>query len=393
MLVKRKTNNFEPYNTEREGNLITKENKMKIGTAGTIKWTYDGGTLILEPVDGKEGVCKESLLNAFDDIFQETETIETKGILHFTGTSLKRAFYEFSNLKTANLSAFETSQATNMSYMFDECSSLTSLDISSFDTGNVRDMHLMFFKCSSLTSLDVSNFDTSDVIDMDSMFRGCYKLTSLDVSSFDTNSVRDMHLMFSDCHSLTSLDLSNFDTSKAEDMSYMFQGCTELTSLDISNFNFENVSDAGRLFYLCGNLVDLDVPDDIKGEAEKLTTIAVFNDLFPENTANQNIGAAHKIFEVLERTNGLHFTKEREQLNNLDSEVVFDDLIICVAKILARKEHKKLLDIFAILNDQRVLKNIESRSVDDIVSTFKNNGTVSSINAYLNGVPLEDILA
>ncbi len=49
-------------------------------------------------------------------------------------------------------------------------SSVTSLDVSSFDTSNVTTMSYMFYGMSSVTGLDVSNFDTSNVTDMTDMF-------------------------------------------------------------------------------------------------------------------------------------------------------------------------------------------------------------------------------
>ena len=72
-------------------------------------------------------------------------------------------------LKSLNLSGFDTSNVTNMSYMFSSCSGLTSLDVSSFNTTNVINMDSMFHACESLTSLDVSNFDTSNVSNMSMM--------------------------------------------------------------------------------------------------------------------------------------------------------------------------------------------------------------------------------
>ena len=41
----------------------------------------------------------------------------------------------------------------------------------------------MFYNCASLTSLDVSNFNTSNVTNMSYMFQSCSKLTTLDLSS------------------------------------------------------------------------------------------------------------------------------------------------------------------------------------------------------------------
>ena len=56
--------------------------------------------------------------------------------------------------------------------MFYECNSLQSLDVSSFDTSEVTDMSYMFYKCNSLYS-DFSSFDTSKVTDFSGMFYNC----------------------------------------------------------------------------------------------------------------------------------------------------------------------------------------------------------------------------
>ena len=55
------------------------------------------------------------------------------------------------------------------------CSSLTSLpDISKWNTTNVTDMSYMFEGCSSLTSLpDISKWNTTNVSNMSCMFNGC----------------------------------------------------------------------------------------------------------------------------------------------------------------------------------------------------------------------------
>ncbi len=92
-------------------------------------------------------------------------------------------------------------------------------------------MFSMFYGCNSLTSLDLSNFNTSKVTNMSYMFYDCNSLTSLDLSNFDTSNITNMFSMFYDCSSLTLLDLSNFDTSKVTDMSYMFSRCNSITTI------------------------------------------------------------------------------------------------------------------------------------------------------------------
>ena len=168
-------------------------------------------------------------------------------------------FYEFRNMTSIDLSALDTSEATNMSQMFFNCRSLTSLDLSKFDTSNVTDMSYMFAGCNSLTSLDVSNFNTSEVTDMSDMFAGCNSLTSLDVSKFNTSNVTSMGGMFSSCSRLTSLDLRIFDTSNVTSMGGMFSSCSSLTSLDLRNFDTSKVTDMNDMFYRCNSLTSLDL--------------------------------------------------------------------------------------------------------------------------------------
>ena len=75
---------------------------------------------------------------------------------------------------------------TTYADMFNGCYGLTSIDLSNFDTSNVTDMSYMFSVCSGLTSIDLSNFDTSNVTSMKYMFNSCSGLTSIDIRSFSS---------------------------------------------------------------------------------------------------------------------------------------------------------------------------------------------------------------
>ena len=177
----------------------------------------------------------------------------------FEKTTSMAYMFSYSNLTSLDVSGFDTSKVTDMSYMFHNCMNLTSLDLSGFDTSKVTDMSYMFYNCIELTSLDVSKFNTSKVTDMSGMFYNCSNLTSLDVSGFDTSKVTDMSGMFSFCSNLTSLDVSGFDTSNVTNMSHMFSDCSKLTSLDVSRFDTSNVTDMSYMFDRCSNLTSLNV--------------------------------------------------------------------------------------------------------------------------------------
>ena len=136
-------------------------------------------------------------------------TIGGKGGI-IANESMIEYFASFNKMTSIDLSAFDTSEVTNMRWMFAGCSSLTSLDVSKFDTSNVTNMSGMFSSCGRLTSLDVSNFDTSNVINMYGMFAFCSSLTSLDVSNFDTSKVTEMVTMFCECPAWDKIDQTKF---------------------------------------------------------------------------------------------------------------------------------------------------------------------------------------
>ena len=167
-------------------------------------------------------------------------------------------FYMYgSSLVSIDLSSFDTSNVTNMGSMFGGLEILTTLDVSNFDTSKVTDMQYMFYKCNSLPSLDLSNFDTSKVTDMTLMFYYCESLISLDVSEFDTSVVTSMYGMFQNCSILASLDVSSFYTPKVTSMDDMFRGCSDLTSLDLSNFDTSEVTTADAMFRGCSSLTTI----------------------------------------------------------------------------------------------------------------------------------------
>lgn len=79
------------------------------------------------------------------------------------------------------------------------------------------DSSAMFFQCINLTNIDVSCFDTSKVTNMSYMFGGCWTLSDLDLSNFNTSNVTDMKGMFlslKDSCYLLSGDFNNLELPK-----------------------------------------------------------------------------------------------------------------------------------------------------------------------------------
>ena len=147
--------------------------------------------------------------------------------------------------------------------MFSSCGSLTTLDLSSFNTSQVTDMSYMFSFCRTLTTLNLNLFDTSKVTSMSGMFAICTSLTTLNLSSFDTSKVTNMSFMFQHCKSLTTLDLMSFDTRRVTTMSQMFDSCSLLATIyvvesDLSTqkgWTTKALTSSSAMFVQCNKLV------------------------------------------------------------------------------------------------------------------------------------------
>ena len=434
---------------------------MNTGIIGTIKWTLDkGGTLTLEPLNGVEGsfglttpkekICGEEMKNTFS-----TKYIKTKGILHAEEEDLESLFEGFFKLKTADLSAFETSKITSLYRMFANCASLVDVNLSSFNTCKVSSMGGMFFACQKLKTADLSNFNTSMVFNMDSMFYGCSSLVNIDLSNFDTVRLCDMSNMFCKCSSLKTISLSHLDTHNVTTMAYMFAYCKELTTVDFNSFVANRVSNTFSMFYNCKNLRTLKMPrfyfnnnSDVMGMfsgCKKLTEIDLRGF---ENCANEKskfasipLGAHYivskeiekrakeavpitafyylydeegdgiecildkdiieqrikKIYTLLEKIAGLDFTKEKEILKKgITVENFHNPLGYKSLEFLHEGMYpstKKMVDIVKIIKSRGYEMTLFSKSISNILELLKNDGTLSDINTFLSGVPLEDILA
>ena len=123
-------------------------------------------------------------------------------------TSCYRMFENFKGT-SLDLSKFNTSEITNMSFMFANCCNLKSLNLFSFNTHKVTDMSGMFCECINLKTLNISKFNTENVTNMEDMFNTCMNLKHLNLSMFNTNKITDMDNMFYDCINLETLKVGS----------------------------------------------------------------------------------------------------------------------------------------------------------------------------------------
>lgn len=235
----------------------------------------------------------------------------------YAPTSLKNFFYNCTSLETiSGLEYLNTAIITDMGSMFQDCYNLKSLDLTKFDTKNVSSMYFMFYNCPNLTSLDLTNFNTKNVKNMNGMFGDCTHLTSLDITNFNTAKVTNMGNMFLGCSNLTSLDLTNFNTAKVTDMHGMFNGCSALISLDLTNFNTAEVRNMNRMFnmldksstalttiYVSDNFVTTNVQDG-KNMFKNCTKLKGFQKYFLLDTDHQYANYKTGYFTKLVGKNG-----------------------------------------------------------------------------------------
>ena len=140
--------------------------------------------------------------------------------------------------------------------MFSACSKLTALDVSKWNVSNVTALSYTFSGCSSLSELDVSKWNVNKVTTLEFTFSGCSKLTSIDVSDWVVDNVTNMQCAFNRMSKLQMLDLSKWNTSKTTNTNEMFGHNYELTTIYTSDkFVTEQITNSTNMFYGCSSLV------------------------------------------------------------------------------------------------------------------------------------------
>ena len=124
------------------------------------------------------------------------------------GPGTKENPIDFNDIDVSNLNSFRNKGKG----IFEE-TKFKYIDISDWNVSNVTNMSYMFYACKELKSVgDISEWDVSKVINMSFMFTGCKKINQ-DISKWDVSSVTDMSYMFYDCENFNQ-DISDWDISK-----------------------------------------------------------------------------------------------------------------------------------------------------------------------------------
>ena len=124
--------------------------------------------------------------------------IDVSNIDSFYSSNIDTGIFSETKFKYIDISDWNVSNITNMSYMFYYCEELESVgDISKWDVSNVTNMRSMFFRCESFNQ-DISGWNVSNVTDMNGMFSGCESFNQ-DISRWNVSKVRQHTYMFDNC--------------------------------------------------------------------------------------------------------------------------------------------------------------------------------------------------
>ena len=133
-------------------------------------------------------------------------------------TSMKKKVTFFFSKFNSDISKWNVSNVTDMSWMFYGASQFNS-DLSRWNVSNVTNMRYMFMESLQFNS-DLSRWNVSNVTDMGWMFYRASQFNS-DLSQWDISNVTNLHFMFYGALNFYS-DLNSWKVSAVSDMDYMF---------------------------------------------------------------------------------------------------------------------------------------------------------------------------
>ena len=311
-------------------------------------------------------------------MFQDDSKLQELDLTGFDTSKITNMSYMFYQVKVPvlDVSGFDTSNVTNMYAMFDNMSNVTHLDVSHFNTDKVTSMAYMFLDTRSLTEVDVSGFNTSNVNNMSGMFDRAEKLTHLDVSNFNTEKVNNMAYMFMEMPALTELDLSNFDTANVTNMQGMFTKSTQLTNLDLSNFNTDKVTNMSSMFIGMTALKDLDISNF---NTANVTTMYA---MFDADSSLENLDVSH--FNTEKVTNMSYMFYHMLDLSELDvysfntSNVtnmlgMFEDLTNIKSLDVSNFDTKNVTNMQAMFRNMPMLEKLD---ISSLIMTSNTNISV-----------------
>ena len=169
----------------------------------------------------------------------------------------------------------DTSRVEDFSEMFKYNESVTQSSlqtfINKFDTSSAKKMCAMFENL-RFSTIDVSNFNTSNVTDMSWMFHGSDYTNIILGSKFNTKNVTNYDGMFQELKEIEYLDISMIKVKSEATVNYMFGLSPKLKRIYVSeNHGFENAKKGDKMFEKCTSLIGGIEENETKFESSKIS--------------------------------------------------------------------------------------------------------------------------
>lgn len=253
-------------NSARLFNYFTKVTKYDLTYFDTSKVTtmllMFNKNFSLETIDISN--FKTSNVTDLSALFQvNTKLTEIKGLTNLdvsNVTSLSNAFKDCTNLKSLDITGWNTSKVEAMAATFDNCSSLEEIKgLEDIDTSNVTTMRFLF-NHNVLKSLDLSKWNTSNVTDFLGIFN-VSKITDLSsIANLDTSKVTNMQQVFRYVNYET-IDISGWiNNSNLLYTNFMFNHAT-IKNLYMNKLSFDSVTSHLNMFE-SANITNIYVKDE-----------------------------------------------------------------------------------------------------------------------------------
>jgi surface protein len=148
-----------------------------------------------------------------------------------------------------DISSWDVSNVTNMSFMFDNAIQFNNNDISlnGWDVSNVTTMSHMFDNAEQFNQ-NITGWVVKNVINMSFMFTGA-KIFNQDISGWDVSNVTNMSFMFDGATQFNNngSSLNGWVVSNVNSMNAMFRNATAFNQ-DISSWNVSKVTNMSSMF-------------------------------------------------------------------------------------------------------------------------------------------------
>lgn len=215
---------------------------------------YGCSNLVTLDISGWDTPEAISMIGMFEGC-KKLKTVDVSSFKTGKVTTFENMFRLCNELESIDVSGFDTKNAESFNCMFEGVPAAT-LAVENFNTSKVTNMRAVFWNCKNIKSLDLSKWDTSNVTTMQGMFNWMTACQSINFGdNFDMSKVTDIQKMFYNCSSLKNIDLSNTTATKLTNVTGAFQytGC-EL--IDISGFDFTTATDAYDNIFANSNSLD-----------------------------------------------------------------------------------------------------------------------------------------